>query len=291
MSESHPMKKNNDGKVYTLYYAFFLIPLMVTILGVMFFFTFKVLTYETNSPMDYLTDVQYGAATKRWQSAFELSKLLSNPDLSSLNEGFHARMISVYEKAIHDDPSVRMYLALAMGRTKNLIYGKTLINGLEDKDEASRVAAIKALGNIGYKPSIKQLIGFTNKHNSVQERLSATIALGNMKDDSVIPRLVYLLNDDEPNVRWDSAIALAKLENDSGAKIIEKLLDRMYYDQFREVDSDEEVQAILIAIQASNKIPSEKFVDNLLKLATFDHNMEIRDSAIKSLKKTYNRKI
>ena len=109
--------------------------------------------------------------------------------------------------------------------------------------------------------------------------------------DSVIPRLVYLLNDDEPNVRWDSAIALAKLENDSGAKIIEKLLDRMYYDQFREVDSDEEVQAILIAIQASNKIPSEKFVDNLLKLATFDHNMEIRDSAIKSLKKTYNRKI
>ena len=74
-------------------------------------------------------------------------------------------------------------------------------------------------------------------------------------------------------------------------RILEDYLDRMYYDQFREVDSDEEAQAILIAIQASNKIPSEKFVDNLLKLATFDHNMEIRDSAIKSLKKTYNRKI
>ena len=65
----------------------------------------------------------------------------------------------------------------------------------------------------------------------------------------------------------------------------------MYYDQFKEVDSDEEVQAILIAIQASDKIPSEKFIDNLLKLATFDHNMKIRNSAIKSLNKTYNRKI
>ena len=57
-------QKKNESKVYTLYYAFFLIPLMITIVGVMFFFMFKVLTYETNSPVDYLTDVQYGAAGK-----------------------------------------------------------------------------------------------------------------------------------------------------------------------------------------------------------------------------------
>ena len=76
--------KQNESKVYTLYYAFFLIPLMITIVGVMFFFMFKVLTYETNSPIDYLSDVQYGAATKRWQAAFELSKLLSDPDFDSI---------------------------------------------------------------------------------------------------------------------------------------------------------------------------------------------------------------
>ena len=70
---------------------------------------------------------------------------------------------------------------------------------------------------------------------------------------------------------------------------VEELCD--YYDQFKEVDTEEEAQAILIAIQASNKIPSKKFVTNLLKLATFDHNMKIRDTAIKTLDKTYNRKI
>ena len=58
MSEIKPLKQNNESKVYTLYYAFFLIPLMVTIFGVMFFFTFKVLTYESNSPLDYLSDEQ-----------------------------------------------------------------------------------------------------------------------------------------------------------------------------------------------------------------------------------------
>ena len=291
MSNKEVQKRNNDSKVYTLYYAFFLIPLMITMLGVMFFFMFRVLTYESNSPIDYLSDVQYGAASKRWQAAYELSKILANPDLVPLNDGFHKRMISVYEHSIHDDPNVRMYLALAMGKTGKKIYGQSLLNGLNDKDDASRVAAIKALGNLKYIPSISKLILFTQKNRLVEERLTATIALGNMPDPSVIKILNKLLNDEEPNVRWDAAIALAKHGDSSGKKIIENLLDRSYYSQFKEVNSDEEVKAILVAIHATSIIPSDSFITNLLKLATLDMNMDIRDFAIKTLNKTYNRKI
>ncbi len=291
MAENITNTNKNEGKVYTLYYAFFLIPLMITIVGVMFFFMFKVLTYETSSPVDYLTDVQYGAASKRWQAAYELSKLLANPDLVPLDDAFHKRMIAVYKHSIHDDPSVRMYIALAMGRTENSIYGKPLLEGLTDKDKGSRVAAIKALGSLAYTSSINQLVNFTGLNNSVEERLSATISLGNMDDQSVIPTLQNLITDEEPNIRWDAAIALAKLSDSSGSEVIKNLLDRKYYDQFKEVDAEEEAQAILIAIQASNKIPSEKFITNLLKLATLDYNMKIRDIAIKTLDKTYNRKI
>ena len=252
---------------------------------------FKVLTYETSSPVDYLTDVQYGAASKRWQAAYELSKLLANPELVPLNDEFHKRMIAVYKHSIHDDPSVRMYIALAMGRTENSIYGEPLIEGLMDKNKGSRVAAIKALGSLAYTSSINQLVNFTGLNNSVEERLSATISLGNMDDQSVIPTLQNLINDEEPNIRWDAAIALAKLGDSYGSEVIKNLLDRKYYDQYKEVDAEEEAQAILIAIQASNKIPSEKFITNLLKLATLDHNMKIRDIAIKTLDKTYNRRI
>jgi len=291
MTDNIINSNKNEGKVYTLYYAFFLIPLMITIVGVMFFFMFKVLTYETSSPVDYLTDVQYGAASKRWQAAYELSKLLANPDLVPLDDAFHKRMIAVYEHSIHDDPSVRMYIALAMGRTENSIYGEPLISGLKDKDKGSRVAAIKALGSLAYTSSINKLVHFTGLNNSVEERLAATISLGHMEDQSVIPTLQNLINDEEPNIRWDAAIALAKLSDSSGSEVIKNLLDRKYYDQFKEVDAEEEAQAILIAIHASNKIPSEKFVTNLLKLATLDHNMKIRDIAIKTLDKTYNRKI
>ena len=281
----------NSSKVYTLYYAFFLIPLIITIFGVMFFFMFKVLTYETSAPEDYLTDIQIGSATKRWQAAFELSKLLSNPEMVPTDEGFKNKMISIYEHSIHDNPMVRTYMALAMGRTGQQEYGPTLMNGMNDKDKVSRLAAIKALGLLAYAPAVNGIQEFADEKYSNAERLAATIALGNMGDKSLIPILQKLLDDEEPNIRWDAAIALAKLEDSSGVEVIVNLLDRSYFEHFTEVDEEEEVQAILVAIQVSSQFPSNLFVTNLLKLAAFDKNMQIRDFAIKTLDKTYNRKI
>jgi len=291
MAEYTQQSQEKNSKVYTLYYAFFLIPLMITIFGVMFFFMFKVLTFETNSPHEYLTDVQIGSATKRWQSAFELSKLLSNPDILPLDSGFKNKMITVYKKSIHDDPMVRMYLALAMGRTGDQNFGPTLIEGLKDKDEGSRIAAIKALGILRYVPSVDQVKKFIQKSNSNEEKLAAVITLGSLGDTSVISELQYLLEDEEPNIRWDAAIALAKLGDISGNPIINNLLDRSYLNNFSEVDEEEKVQAMLVAIQVASLYPSDNFIANLLKLATFDNNMKIRDIAIKTLDQTYNRKI
>ena len=290
MSEENT-KSVNSSKVYTLYYAFFLIPLIITIFGVMFFFMFKVLTYETNSPADYLTDVQIGSATKRWQAAYELSKLLSNPEMVPTDAGFKNKMVSIYQHAIHDDPMVRTYMALAMGRTGQQDYGPILIEGLNDEDKGSRLAAIKALGLLAYTPAIKGIQEFAAEKYSNAERLAATISLGSMGDKSIIPILKKLLDDEEPNIRWDAAIALSKLEDPSGVEVIVNLLDRSYFDHFTEVDEEEEAQAILVAIQVSSQFPSKLFVTNLLKLAAFDKNMQIRDLAIKTLDKTYNRKI
>ena len=281
----------NSSKVYTLYYAFFLIPLIITIFGVMFFFIFKVLTHEPSEPEDYLTDIQIGSATKRWQAAFELSKLLSHPEIVPTDEDFKNKMISIYEHSIHDNPMVRTYMALAMGRTGQQEYGPILMEGMNDEDMESRLAAIKALGLLGYTPAVNGIQKFTSENFSNAERLAATIALGNMGDKSLIPMFQKLLDDEEPNIRWDAAIALAKLEDSSGVQVIVNLLDRSYFEHFTEVDEEEEVQAILVAIQVSSQFPSNLFVTNLLKLAVFDKNMQIRDLAIKTLDQTYNRKI
>tara|TARA_B110000196_G_scaffold316425_1_gene327750 strand:- start:531 stop:1406 length:876 start_codon:yes stop_codon:yes gene_type:complete len=291
MTESVQELQEKNSKVYTLYYAFFLIPLIITIFGVMFFFMFKVLTYESSSPHEYLTNIQIGSATKRWQSAYELSKLLSIPELVPLDAGFKNKMVSIYKKSIHDDPMVRMYLALAMGRTGQQEFGPALIEGLEDEDIGSRLAAIKALGILRFEPSVIQVRKFIQDSYSNEEKLAAIITLGSLGDISVISDLEKLLEDEEPNIRWDAAIALVKLGDLSGNQTINNLLDRSYLNNFSEVDEEEKVQAILVAIQVSSQYPSENFITNLLKLATFDNNMKIRDLAIKTLDKTYNRKI
>lgn len=162
---------------------------------------------------------------------------------------------------------------------------------MEDEDEGSRLAAIKALGILRYEPSVNQIRRFIQDSSTNEEKLAAAITLGSLGDISVISELQNLLEDEEPNIRWDAAIALAKLGDVSGNRTINNLLDRSYLNNFKEVDEEEKVQAILVAIQVSSQYPSDNFVTNLLKLATFDKNMKIRDLAIKTLDKIYNRKI
>ena len=282
---------NNSSRVYSLFYSFFLIPLMITIFGVLFFFLFEILTYEEQDPQHLLNNIKSGSLTKRWQSAYELSNLMKDPDKIPVSDLFTNQMISMYEKSIYDDNRVRIYLALAMGQTANPKFGSSLIKGLDDENLENRIAAIKGLGMIKFSTSVDKLNNISISDSDIQERLAAVISLGEIGDKSSEVYLLSLLEDEEPNIRWDSAIALAKLGDRSGIDIIVNLLDREYFSNFSEVDELETVNAILVAIQVSTKIPSDKFVENLMKLAVLDKNMKIRDLALKTLDKTYNRKI
>ena len=281
----------NSSKVYVLFYSFFLIPLMIAVIGASFFIMFKFLTLEPKSPSDLLNDVKIGSATKRWQSAFELSKLLAKKTEAFEDGLFKNQLISAYQHSIHDDERVRMYLALAMGRTGDSIYGESLQEGLNDENPATRSAAIKALGLLQYKPAVLALQNILqDKERSDAEHLTTVISLGNIGDRNVIEDLKPLLNHEEVNIRWDVALSLAKLGDTSGAAIIADLLDRSYYDLFPEVDNQEANQAIKIAIQISSGYKSEIYMEKLKVLAYEDENMEIRDTAIKMLKQVYGYK-
>ena len=281
----------NSSKVYVLFYSFFLIPLMIAVIGASFFIMFKFLTLEPKSPSDLLNDVKIGSATKRWQSAFELSKLLAKKTEAFEDGLFKNQFISAYQHSIHDDERVRMYLALAMGRTGDSIYGESLQEGLNDENPATRLAAIKGLGLLKYKPAVLALQNILqDNERSDAEHLTTVISLGNIGDRNVIEDLKPLLNHEEVNIRWDVALSLAKLGDTSGSAIIADLMDRSYYNLFPEVDSQEANQAIKVAIQISSGYKSEVYMKKLKVLAYEDENMEIRDTAIKMLKQVYGYK-
>ncbi len=284
-------QKEDSSRIYTLFYSFFLIPFMIAIFGAIFFLLFRFITYETNDASELLNQVKIGSATKRWQSAYELSKVLNNPETIPEDISFKNQMVSAYDHSINDDPLVRAYLAIAMGATGDQFYAEELVNGLEDESRESRLAAIQAVGMVRSELAVVQLIDIINNSDYQDERLAATMSLGFIGDSRAIPKLNELLEDDEPNIRWDSAIALAKMGEESSVPIIENLMDREYLMTFPELDYKEINKVIMTAIETSSIVLDNRFEPRLVELARSDESLTVRDAAIKTLKKSYDRAI
>jgi len=286
-SEKKLTTPEEQSRVYVLFYSFFLIPLMITVIGVLFFMVVRFVTFESGNPQEYLTQIKIGSASKRWQSAYELSKILSDPDMVPLNNQFKNSIISTFEHSLHDDPKVRMYLALAMGRTGDKIYGEPLMEALDGNNVEILTAVVQALGLIQYRPAVNRLSDLAVKSDYQAVRLASAVSLGQIGDKKSFPLLKKLLDDEEANIRWDAAIALAKMGNRSGASIINSLINRSYYKNFKEIDSWETEKAILVAIKVVNQLGGEEFKLNLQTLAKQDPNMDIRNAALNTLESIY----
>jgi len=280
--------RSENSRIYVLFYSFFLIPFMIAVFGAVFFLLFKFVTYETNNAEDLLNQVKIGSASKRWQSAFELAKILNNPEAEPLTDSFKDQLTSAYERSIHDDPLVRSYLAMAMGATKDSIFGDILIDGLKDESLETRIAAIQSLGMIQYSVAVDPINSLIQNTDTHSERLTATIALGMIGDKTAVPYLTLLLEDEEANIRWDAAIALAKMGDNSGANIIEGLLDREYLKQFKQIDPIEEKRVLMIAIKTASILFDKRFEDELNSLSKNDQDLSVRNAAIKALENNYS---
>lgn len=282
----------NSSKVYALFYSFFLIPFMLAIFGAMFFFMFQFLTYEKNTPIDLLNNIQSGSATKRWQAAFELSNMLTADKINDTLL-FENRLRNLFEKSKHDDLRVRTYIALAMGKTQNSAFGQDLIAALDDDSESVRIAAIKSLGVLKYNQSCSKLVDMIKNSDSHAEQLAIIISLGSIGNNDYSDILIDMLDNEEPNIRWDAAISLLKMDNPKGVPIVENLLKREFYKQFPPkkdgsgLDIKEIDLTLFTVISIAGLYIDEKFKDELLFLAKNDNNVGIRDFALKTIDKYY----
>ena len=230
-----PAEKKSLFKV--VIHSFFVVPFIIAIFGVLIFLMLRILTIEPRTAQDYLDDVKIGGTTKRWQGAFELSKILSNPKMVPREERFVNELISTFEYSEKErDNRIRIYLALAMGRTKDIRYAATLEKTLKAENDEILTAVIYSLGMISSSTSLEQLLRLF-EHESARVRHQVVVALGNYAGNQVQTVLKQALNDPEPNVRWDAAIALAKQKDDSGRRILLDLMDRKYLDSFPNIDA------------------------------------------------------
>src|SRR5207249_3909015 len=129
---------------------FFLFPLIIIAICVGIFLLFGYLTYEQKSPREYLNDVRNGSELCcRWQSAYELSNIISSQREKLRNTDFVNDLVKVYESSRSEDPRVRRYLALTMGNLGDARATPALVEGLNDTESDNQIYDMWALGSIG----------------------------------------------------------------------------------------------------------------------------------------------
>src|SRR5262250_1500350 len=163
---------------------FFLFPLIIIAICVGIFLLFGYLTYEQKTPQEYLNDVRTGSELCcRWQSAYELSNIISSQKEKLRNTDFVNDLIKVYQGSRDGDPRVRRYLALTMGHLGDVRAVPVLIEGLNDNDSENQMNNLLALGTIGDRSATPAVVQHLTNTNPAVRKMSAFV-LSAIKDPS-----------------------------------------------------------------------------------------------------------
>jgi HEAT repeat protein len=262
----------------------FVVPLLVVILCVAIFIGFGWIAYDRQSTRDYLNDLESGWKPRRVQAAYELSKILvSDPRALEKEEGAKAQVRRLFQEA--DDPEMKRYLALVLGRTGDREALPLLVEALNDEDDRTRIYALWALGILG-DPQAREPLTAALTDQDAGVRKIAAFALGELGDRSVIPNLQPLLDDAVTDVRWNAALSLARLGSDAGVPVLESMLDRRLLAQVPDITPEQQEEAMLGAIRAlasldaSGGQPRHRALFE--RLAKDDPNLKVRQAAIEA---------
>ncbi|MEC9302124.1 MAG: HEAT repeat domain-containing protein [Acidobacteriota bacterium] len=282
---------SEERSVPALAVQFFLIPLAVVVAVVLVYGGFRWLLNDERTPQEYLSDIRVGGRERRWPAAFELSRLMADPEIQASEPSLGPALVTAFVESENDDPRVRRYLAMAVGQLTQPPEdaGASLVDALDDPETETRISVIWALGSLGDSSVIPELAGMYASDDAGIRKMTV-YALGALPGDEQIATLRTALNDSVPDVQWNAAVALARHGNTQGVGILGRMLDREYVERLAEptmgVGSDEvdRVGEVMItglnAIAALNAI---SFRDSVLQLSRQDESLRVRQAAIEAL--------
>jgi HEAT repeat protein len=200
-------------------------------------------------------------------------------------------------KAFQDsknDPDVRRYLALAIGRLDPPLPQPAiaeLTQALDDPDSQTRISVIWALGSSGDEAVVPRLIPlFTADQADPGIKKMTVYALGALPGDAQIDTLRTALHDSTPDVRWNAAVALARHGRNEGTAVLHEMLDRAYVERTvkRDVRQDEDIDPIadvmISGIRAGAALKDTSLKPAIETLSHEDRSMKVRQAALEALK-------
>ena len=263
-------------------FQFFLIPALVVSICVSVFFFFAWMVSNEKTGEEYLQEIRLGGASRRWQAAFELSKLITLEGDEARMTALVPQMVDAFEAAESDDPRIRHYLALSLGHLKSEQAVPTLVEALNDADSSTRIYAAWALGNIGDTRAVQPMIRLIRDQDAGVRKM-AVYGLGAIGDPRAAEELIPALQDSQLDVSWNAAIALAQLGSRAGLVKILQMLDRTYLNSVTDMNDAQRLLAMESAIQGAALLGGKEIEQRLRGLADGDPNLGIRRAAMKAL--------
>lgn len=262
-------------------FGLIVVPLLVVLLCVGVFIGFGWIAYERHGVSDYVEDLKSFWPNRRWQAAYELSKVIT-ADPEALNKDPSA--LAEVRRQFADpqtEPRARRYLALVLGRSRDAEALPLLRQAAEpsQSDGETRIYALWSLGAIG-DPTARPALEDALADADSGVRKTAAYALGALGDNRAATRLEPLLADPVSDVRWNAALALARLGDGAGAPVLEQMLDRRLLRQVPGITDEQAEEAMIQAAPALAAVTGEAARPRLDRIATEDPSLKVRQAAI-----------
>jgi HEAT repeat protein len=265
----------------SLLFQFVLFPLGIALIAVGVFYLFGKMATQEQSVSDYLNQIRSGSSHERWQAAYQLSKSLDRGEAAK-TPNLEPRVASLYQSSKSDDPRIRRYLSIVLGRLHDRRATPLLLDGLNDRDVENRVYAILALGELRDPAAVPALAGLA-ADSEKDVRKTAVYALGEIGDSRAAPALAQALNDKEPDVRWNAAVSLASFGDRRAVGPLKEMLDRERLAKITAMREDQKEDAMIVAMTAYTRLVGKDASPDLQRIADADPSLRVRAAAKSAL--------
>src|SRR5665213_123146 len=292
LDEREPATRSPITAAPALAVQFFLIPLTVVAVTVAVYVGFRSMLADDRTPRDYLTQIQNGGSDRRWPAAYELSRLMADPKVRA-DKSLAPALVKAFLESTND-PEVRRYLALAIGRLDPPLPADAvagLTRALDDPDSQTRLSVIWALGSSGDEAVVPRLVAlYQSPDIDAGIRKMIVYALGALPGDMQVDTLSTALQDSAPDVRWNAAVALARHGRSEGTTVLREMIDRAYVERTvkravrQDEDQDPIADVMISGIRAGAAIKDASLKTTIETLSQQDRSMKVRQAAIEALK-------
>jgi HEAT repeat protein len=252
---------------------------------------FRSLVTDERSAQEYLAEIQTGGSSRRWPAAYELSRLMADTGVAQ-DRTLGPALVKAFEASKEDDPRVRRYLALTIGRLAPPLPPNAvpaLTDALKDADSETVISAMWALGSLG-DPSVIPKLEEMYASADAGVRKMSVYALGALPGDSQERILATALNDPVADVQWNAAVALARHQNHDGVPVLERMLDREYVERSvkRTVSPDADIdpvgEVMIEALRAIAALRETSLRNQVTSLSRTEPSLRVRQVAMETLK-------